>query len=93
MRLFNAARNDEYAQIVAACDDLMGTVGSWAVTCRPSLADLAQADKELARLSRWLKNVRARDTLGAGQAGSAAAALAKCHDALDDLTGAYGEGG
>ena len=28
VRLYNAARDDEYAQIIAGCDELLGTIGS-----------------------------------------------------------------
>jgi hypothetical protein len=91
VRLFSAARDEEYAQIIAACDQLMGLLGPSAAASRPSVADLKRADRELARLTRWCVKVRARDTFGAAQAEPAAAALAKCQDALDDLAGAYGE--
>jgi DNA-binding transcriptional regulator PaaX len=52
VRLYNAARDDEYAQIIAGCDELLGTTGSWAAG-RPGPADLAAGDRELARLARW----------------------------------------
>jgi DNA-binding transcriptional regulator PaaX len=70
VRLFNAARDDEYAQIIAGCDDLMG------------FASLEQGERELARLTGWYEKALARDAFGASQAESAATALAKCRDAL-----------
>ena len=85
--LYNAARDDEYAQIIAGCDELLGTIGPWAAS-RPSPADLAAGERELARLARWHEKARARDAFGARQAESAAAAVAKCAGALDSLTGA-----
>ena len=81
VRLFNAARDDEYAQLIAGCDDLMGMIGSSAAG-PPGFAGLEQGDRELARLTGWYKKVRARDAFGASQAESAVTALAKCRDAL-----------
>jgi hypothetical protein len=88
VRLYNAARDDEYAQIIAGCDELLGTIGSW-VACRPGPADLAAGDRELARLARWADKARARDAFGARQAESATAAVAKCSEALDSLAGVH----
>jgi hypothetical protein len=87
IRLYNAARDDEYARIIAGCDELLGTIGSWPAASRPGPADLAAADRALARLARWDEQARARDAFGARQAGSAAAALAKCGEALDSAAG------
>jgi hypothetical protein len=88
VRLYNAARDDEYAQIIAGCDELLGTIGSWAGR-RPSPADLAAGDRELARLAKWAEKAQARDAFGARQAESAAAAAAKCTEALDSLAGGH----
>ena len=88
VRLYNAARDDEYAQIIAGCDELLGTIGS-RPGGRPSPADLAAGDRELARLARWEDKARARDAFGARQAQSAAAAVAKCSEALDSLAGVH----
>jgi hypothetical protein len=53
IRLYDAAPDDEYAQIVAGCAGLLGTIGAWAVASRPSVASQAACDRELARLTRW----------------------------------------
>lgn len=87
VQLYNAARDDEYAPIIGGCDQLLGTIGSWAAS-RPSPADLSAADRELARLASWHEKVRARDAFGARQAESAGAALAKCTQALDSVAAA-----
>ena len=85
--LYNAARDDEYAQTIAGCDELLGTIGSWAAS-RPSPADLATAGRELARLASWNEKARARDAFGAQQAESALAAVAKCTETLDSVAAA-----
>ena len=85
--LFNTARDDEYAQIIAACDDLYSDVESLlAERCTP--ADLTQGERELTRLTRRDKQVRAADFFGASRADMAAAALARCRDALSRLADA-----
>ena len=88
VQLYNAARDDEYAQIIAGCAELLRTIGSW-VACRPSPADLAAGERELARLARWHEKAQARDAFGARQAESAAAAVATCAEALDSLAGVH----
>jgi hypothetical protein len=88
VQLYNAARDDEYAPIIGGCDQLLGTIGSWAAS-RPSPADLAAGERELARLARWHEKAQARDAFGARQAESAAAAVAKRAEALDTLAGVH----
>ena len=77
-RAFNAAREQEYAEIVAACGDLMAAI-------EDMTADLREMDAALARLSGRHDTIRARDTLGAANAEAALASLTKCRAMLDDL--------
>jgi Protein ChrB, N-terminal len=88
IRLYNAARDNEYAQIIVGCDELLGMIGSWLSASQPSPADLAAGDRALARLALLDERARARDAFGARQADSAAAALAKCGEALDSVADA-----
>jgi hypothetical protein len=85
--LFNMARDDEYAQIIAACDDLHTNIESLLAE-RYTTADLTQGGRELSRLTRRDKQVRAADFFGASRADAAAAALARCRDALSRLADA-----
>lgn len=85
IRRYNAARDDEYTQIIAGCDELRGMIGSCPAASRPRPADLVAGDRALARLARRHGKAQARDAFGARQAGPAAAALAKCGEALDSV--------
>jgi hypothetical protein len=82
---FDAARDSEYAQVIAACGDLLIDIKSRMIDGRCTVADLNQCDRELEKLSRRNAQVRAVDSFGASQAEQAEAALAKCQEALDDF--------
>lgn len=86
IRQFNAARDSEYAQVIAACGDLVTDIKSGIIDGRCTLAELNQCDKKLEKLSRRNAKVRAVDGFGASQAEQAEAALAKCQEAVDDFS-------
>jgi len=83
---FDAARDSEYAQVIAACGDLLIDIKSRMIDGRCTLAELNQCDRELEKLTRRNAKVRAADGFGASQAEQAEAALAKCQEALDDFS-------
>jgi len=83
---FDAARGREYAQVIAACGDLLIDIKSRMIDGRCTLAELNQCDKELEKLTRRNAEVRAVDGFGASQAEQAQAALAKCQEAVDDFS-------
>jgi hypothetical protein len=85
IRQVNAARDNEYAQVIAACNELVIDIDSRVAAGRCALAELNECGKELEKLSRWNDKIRSVDAFGASQAEPAATALAKCQDALDDL--------
>jgi hypothetical protein len=83
IRLFSAARDEEYGQLITGCQGLQHDIGSWAVGGRRSIADLDRADRQFARLARRHAEVTAKDAFGAAQAQAAGVALARLQDALD----------
>jgi hypothetical protein len=83
---FNAAREQEYAEIITGCGDLVAAIEDLTAGRRVGDCDLREKDAALTRLSRRHDTIRARDTLGAANAGAALSSLAKCREALDDLT-------
>jgi hypothetical protein len=85
IRQINAARNDEYAQVIAACNDLLIDIESQVTADRCTLPGLNLRSKQLENLARRSSKVRAVDWFGASQAGPTASVLAKCHDALDEF--------
>lgn len=85
IRLFSAARDEEYGQFITACQDLQHDIGSSAAAGRRSIAGLDRADRQFARLARRHTEVTAKDPFGAAQAHAAGVALARLQDALDSL--------
>ncbi len=85
IRQFCMARDEEYAQVIGACENLRHEIGSWAAAGRCTVAELDRADRQFARLVRRHADVVAKDAFGAVQAQSAGAALARLQDALDSF--------
>jgi hypothetical protein len=80
---FNAAREREYAAIIAGCAEVMAGIEALIAAGRFSYQDLGDKDAELKRLSERAETIRARDTHGAANAESALGALTSTQAALD----------
>jgi hypothetical protein len=80
---FNAARDQEYAEIIAGCGEVVGGIEALTAAGHFRYGDLGHKDAELRRLSMRNETVRARDTFGAANAEAAASSLARCHMMLD----------
>jgi hypothetical protein len=83
--VFNAAREHEYAEIIAGCDEVIAGLEALASAGRYRFPDLGDKDAELRRLSMRADTIRTRDTFGAANAEAAGFALARCRAALDDF--------
>ena len=82
---FNAAREQEYAEVITACADLVAAIEDVTEARRVLDSDLREKDAALTSLSRRHDTIRARDALGAANAEAALSSLVKCREALDDL--------
>jgi hypothetical protein len=82
---FNAAREREYAEIVAGAGEIMAGIEALTAAGRFSYQDLGDKDAELKRLSERAETIRARDAHGAANAESALRALSTAQAALDDF--------
>lgn len=82
---FNAAREQEYAEVLAGCGEVIGGIEALAAAGCYRYPDLGDKDAELRRLSMRTDTIRTRDTLGAANAEAAVSALARCRAALDDF--------
>ncbi len=82
---FNAARDQEYGEVITGCGDVMGEIEDLTAAGRFRYADLGQPDAELTRLSTRYEATRALDALGAAGAEQARSALATCRAVLDDF--------
>jgi hypothetical protein len=82
---FNAAREREYAEIIADCGGIMAGIEALTAEGRFSYQDLGDKDAELKRLSERTETIRGRDACGAANAESARSALSSAQAALDDF--------
>ena len=89
--LFNAARNDEYEEIVDRCEDFLRQLRKEYDEEHFTYAELEENDEDLAKLKSWLAKVQARDVLGAGEGAKAAEAVVRCEAALETFSAAVYE--
>ncbi|MEY9938466.1 DNA-binding transcriptional regulator PaaX [Streptacidiphilus sp. MAP5-52] len=91
---FNAARNDEYEEIVDRCEDFLGQIEKEYRAEHFTYAELEENDEDLVKLRNWFAKVSARDELGAAGKAAAEAALERCAQVLDEYAGrVYAEEG
>jgi hypothetical protein len=81
---FQAARNDEYEEIVDKCNDFVAGLDKEYAENHFSYAELEENEVDLVKLRNWLQRVRERDVFGAAGAQAAADALARCEVRLDE---------
>lgn len=81
---FNAARDDEYDEIVDRCEDFLAQVHKEYDAAHFTFAELEENDEDLAKLRRWLDKVRSRDVLGAQRLDDAVSAIGRCEVALEE---------
>lgn len=81
---FQAARNDEYEEIVDRCEDFQAQVKKEHIAEHFTYAELEENEVDLVKLQKWLARVRQRDVFGADGREAAEAALARCGQALED---------
>jgi hypothetical protein len=80
---FQAARDDEYEEIVDRCRDFLAQVEKEHVTEHFTFAELEENEVDLVKLQNWLEKVKARDAFGAPALRAAEQALAQCVSALE----------
>src|SRR5262249_42132731 len=80
---FQAARDDEYAEIVDKCDDFQGQVRKEYVAHHFTYAELEENEVDLVKLRNWFAKVTDRDVFGASGRADAEQALAGCEVTLE----------
>jgi len=80
---YQAARDDEYAEIVDRCQDFLAQVAKEHVAEHFTFAELEENEVDLVKLERWLDTVRTRDVLDAPGRAAAERALAECAAVLE----------
>jgi hypothetical protein len=81
---FNAARDDEYEEIVDRCEDFLKQIDKEYRAEHFTYAELEENDEDLAKLRNWFAKVEARDVLGASGKAAAVSALERCAKVLDE---------
>jgi hypothetical protein len=80
---FEAARNDEYEEIVDKCRDFLAGIDKEFTALHFSFAELEENEVDYVKLVNWLAKVRERDAFGASGLAAAGDALAACEKALE----------
>jgi hypothetical protein len=81
---FEAARNDEYEEVVDRCEDFLAQVKKEHVAKHFTFAELEENEVDLEKLRNWFARIRQRDTFGASGRPAAEKALDSCQQALDE---------
>ena len=81
---FNAARDDEYEEIVDRCEDFLRQVRKEYDADHFTYAELEENDEDLAKLKRWLDKIRSRDVFGAKGLDDTVSAIDKCEQVLEE---------
>ncbi len=81
---FQAARNDEYDEIVDRCGDFLAQLEKEYVAQHFTYAELEENEVDLVKLQNWLTKVNERDAFHASGRQAVLDALAKCEAALED---------
>ena len=84
MTAFQAARDDEYEEIVDKCDDFQAQVRKEYEAEHFTYAELEENEVDLVKLRGWMAKVVARDVFGASGRAAADTAIAGCERTLDE---------
>jgi hypothetical protein len=80
---FQAARNDEYEEIIDKCADFIAGLDKEYAESHFSYAELEENEVDLVKLRTWLARVRERDVFGATGLDVALSSLAECAEKLE----------
>ena len=81
---FQAARDDEYEEIVDKCEDFQAQLRKEYAAEHFTYAELEENEVDLVKLKNWLARVAGRDAFGAAGRAAADQALAQCEEALEE---------
>jgi hypothetical protein len=80
---FNAARGDEYGEIIRKCEDFLQQLEREHLAEHFTFAELEENEVDLVKLQSWLAKVRARDAFAAPGRRAAEQLLQRCAEALE----------
>jgi DNA-binding transcriptional regulator PaaX len=84
LNVFQAARQDEYEEIVDRCQGFIAEVEKEYATSHFTYAELEENEVDYTKLVNWLRKVKDRDEFGAPGRDEADEALARCEKTLED---------
>ncbi len=84
MASFQAARNDEYEEIVDRAQDFLAQVKKEHVAEHFTFAELEENEVDLVKLRDWFEKVARRDVFAASGRRAAEVALAECAEVLEE---------
>jgi hypothetical protein len=84
MAAFQAARDDEYAEIVDKCEDFLAQVRKEYAANHFTYAELEENEVDLVKLRNWFGRVSERDVFGASGRQAAEQAIAGCAQSLEE---------
>src|ERR1700760_3473686 len=80
---FQAARNDEYEEIVDRCEDFLQQVQKEYTAVHFTYAELEENEVDLVKLRNWFAKIRQRDVFGADGRQATEKALDECEQSLE----------
>jgi hypothetical protein len=80
---FQAARNDEYAEIVDKCQDFLGQVQKEYDENHFTYAELEENEVDLVKLKNWFAKITERDVFGASGRAAVEEHLGQCEQSLE----------
>lgn len=81
---FNAARDDEYDEIIDRCEDFLFQVRKEYEADHFTYAELEENEVDLTKLKGWLDRIKSRDVLGASKLDATVEALRRCEESLEE---------
>ena len=82
-KAFQAARNDEYEEIVDRCEDFLQQVKKEYAQNHFTYAELEENEVDLVKLRNWFAKVRERDAFDANGRQAAEKAIDECEQSLE----------
>ena len=84
LAVFQAARDDEYEEIIDKCQDFHGQLQKEYDAGHYTYAELEENEEDLVKLRNWLAKITERDVFGAPRRAATLEALASCEQALEE---------
>ena len=81
---FNAARDNEYEEIIDRCEDFLRQVSKEWEANHFTYAELEENDVDLVKLKGWLERIQDRDVFGAARLQETIEAVDRCERSLEE---------